>query len=131
MVFDKKPISFLNRNTVFYECGAGISNARKRDPRILQEMGRDGWISSSMMIARCEAYPFDEFAKRLKLKHENDLKQRIYNMELEKKPKIIRMPIKFFKFISTSFMRLRRRLSSFTTDTKVSTDFANLCLNRK
>ncbi len=134
MVFDKRRIKFLDRDVIFYECGAGISNVKgKNTPHktkaIAEAMDNDICINNIMLLERCKKYP-SEFSDRL-LALLTPLENR---QKLKAKLGILSIPL---VLLWRSLKDVKEKILLVTlkdfikTNINVSTDFANLCINRE
>lgn len=139
MVFDKRRIKFFDRNAIFYEFGAGISTAKAKDhthrtKEIAAAARRDTFITDTMLLKRCYASK-SEFTKRLSemvsVRTEAFRKWEA-RQKLKSKLGIASIPL---VLLWNLFKRLRKKKTPekqyIMTDINVSTDFANLCMNRE
>lgn len=144
MVFDKKRVSFFDRNSVYYEFGAGfstsmLSSRKKADKSSLEfrkKFNLDAVIIDKMLLARCEAEQSD-FSEKLKaiIMKNSEIRARHQSREaLKEKLGILTPPLLLIKH-SAEFIRdflfQRHNRKFIMTETNVSTDFANLCINRE
>ena len=131
MVFDKRKITFFNRNAVYYEFGAGISTQRKTDEaliRIRNICNADGDSIDDMLLERCEVEHSD-FSQRLKALIFGRREKNKARQALKQKLGIFAIPLSIIK--RTLRFLLKQLAKKIMTDTNVSTDFANLCINRE
>lgn len=143
MVFDKRRIHFLDRNTVYYEFGAGISTVKEPDTPYKKAILRDMFKIENLLLKRCETSSYDEFSKRLASRIHNKRKIRAeieYRKSLKDRFGIAAVPVILARRLLRGAMialglemkaEVSLEIGDIMTDTNVSTDFANLCMNRE
>lgn len=158
MIFDERRIRFLERNAIYYEFGAGISTVQGNDtPFRTQEMydamQLDQIRTDEMLLRRCMNYP-SEFSEKLaalintkkaRRKRKKEIEKEIeYRQKLKDKLGIISVPVILARRL-TGFIKRKLRheknvksevfvdkiQTNILTDTDVSTEFANFCMNRE
>ena len=147
MVFDKIRIKFFDRPTIYYEYGAGISTVQSNDTpyrskEVFEAMLLDEYKTSDMLLKRCKNFP-SEFSKKLaslitnRRKIEAEIK---YRKSLKDRFGIAAVPVILARSLLRGAMialglemkaEVPLEIGDIMTDTNVSTDFANLCMNRE
>ena len=130
MVFDKKRIKFFDRNVVFYESGLGISTLKRgstnRKNKIIEATIRDLFNTDDMLLKRCEINPSDLSGKLTYLIIRRKLRQK-----LKERLGIVSIPLVWVNSILRWIKEMIIHNKYIMTDTNVSTEFANLCINRE
>ncbi len=136
MVFDKRKISYFNKNIIFYEIHAGISSTNLiifnvTSWAIHKITSNDSIILENMLLERCDSEKSD-FSEKLKTatyERIERIKRYKSRQVLKKKLGIFAIPLVIIK---RTLLFIRNSLNKkIMTDIKVSTDFANLCINRE
>ena len=145
MVFDKRRIKFFDRNVIFYEHGAGVTTVKDnktphRTKDIAEALINDAYISNITLLERCKTYP-SEFSDRLStlLIPTLELKKKFEaRQKLKAKLGIFSIPLvrlwRSLKYVKRKILLktpTEEKKDFIKTDINVSTDFANLCINRK
>lgn len=152
VVFDKRKVSFLNRNTAYYEVGGGIFSGRPlwitpKQKAISSIVGQDTINRLKIMKARCEASISDEFSQRLLNKINGIFNDIEYNRTHPKRP-TLKARIRSLKWklgiFAVPLVIIKRSYEALTkpfrkppvyhgvmTDMNVSTDFANRCMTQE
>lgn len=143
MIFDKRRIKFFDRNVIFYEFGAGVTTMDNLSNPYNEAMFRDEFSMDSLLLKRCGTSPSDEFSKRLAARINNKRKIRAeidYRKSLKDRFGIAAVPVILIRrLVRGAMIMLGLEMKAevpptfevIMTDTNVSTDFANLCMNRE
>ena len=143
MIFDKRRIKFFDRNVMFYEFGAGITTTKNKDNPYNEVMLSDEFNMNTLLLKRCGTSPSDEFSKRLASRIHSKRKIRAeieYRKSLKDRFGIAAVPVILARRLLRGAMialglemkaEVPPEIEVIMTDTNVSTDFANLCMNRE